>query len=82
MIKQEQLIKAARKVASLVDGDDRALGRVLPPPGKLPEVAKSVAGAVARAAYDCGIATALPKPTDIDAFVEKMAYRPDYVRFA
>lgn len=82
VIRQQQLITAARTVADLVDDDDRSLGRVLPPPSKLPEVAKSVASAVARQAYDCGTATALPKPTDIGAFVEKMAYRPDYVKFA
>jgi malic enzyme len=76
------MIAAARAVASMVDDDDRLLGRVLPPMSKLHTVAKTVALAVARSAYDAKIATALPKPTDLKETIEKHIYDPSYASFA
>lgn len=66
----------------MVDDDDRRLGRVLPPTGKLHAVAKRVGVAVARAAYDAKIATALPKPPDLEATIEEHVYGLDYATFA
>lgn len=81
-IKELQLIEAAKAVAAMVDDDDRRLGRVLPPPEKLHEVAKRVGVAVAKAAYDAKVAMTLPKPTDLDQTIEDHVYGLNYARFA
>jgi malic enzyme len=81
-IRDSQLIEAARAVASMVDDDDRRLGRVLPPLEKLPTVAKRVGIAVAKAAYDAKVAMALPKPTDLEGTIEEHVYDLNYARFA
>ena len=66
----------------MVDDDDRLLGRVLPPTAKLRDVARRVAVTMARTSYECKVATALPKPPDIEAAVDAIAYDPAYVTFA
>jgi malate dehydrogenase (oxaloacetate-decarboxylating)(NADP+) len=66
----------------MLDDDDRQLGRVLPATSKLQAVAKRVAVTVAKGAYDSGIATALPKPLDLEATMDAHAFDPSYERFA
>jgi malic enzyme len=81
-IKESQLIEAAKSIAGMLDDDDRRLGRVLPPASKLQAVAKEVAVAVAKGAYDGAFATALPKPLDLGAAVDAHSYNPKYSQFA
>jgi malate dehydrogenase (oxaloacetate-decarboxylating)(NADP+) len=81
-IKESQLIEAARTIASMVDDDDRQRGRVLPPTSKLREVSRHVAVTVARTSYECKVATALPKPTDLEQAVDAITYDPTYSTFA
>lgn len=66
----------------MVDDDDRLLGRVLPASSKLHSVAKTVAVAVARSAYEAKIATALPKPADLPDTIDRHIYDPSYLSFA
>jgi malic enzyme len=80
-IKEEQILAAARAVASMVSDEDREMGRVLPPASKLHDVAKHVALSVVKTAYDYNIATALPKPADLQATIESYIHDPSYVRF-
>eukprot|EP01025_Chloroclados_australasicus_P015936 TRINITY_DN17775_c0_g1_i1.p2 TRINITY_DN17775_c0_g1~~TRINITY_DN17775_c0_g1_i1.p2 ORF type:complete len:143 (-),score=24.68 TRINITY_DN17775_c0_g1_i1:137-520(-) len=81
-IKEEQLVAAAKTVASMVSDEDRYIGRVMPPLSKLHEVAKRVAKTTAKTAYEYNIATALPKPSSVDAMVESSIFDPAYSKFA
>lgn len=80
-IKEDQIIAAARTVASMLTTEDVELGRVLPPISKVHEVAKQVALTVARSSYEYQIATALPKPADLEAVVDALVHDPSYVQF-
>jgi malate dehydrogenase (oxaloacetate-decarboxylating)(NADP+) len=80
-IKEEQIIIAARAVASMVSDEDREIGRVLPPFSKLHQVAKQVALSVAKSSYEYNLATALPKPADLEAAIDKLVHDPSYVHF-
>lgn len=80
-IKEEQIVAAARAVAAMVSDEDRELGRVLPPTNKLHTVAKRVAVVTAKTAYEYGLATALPKPADLEAMIESYVHDPSYERF-
>jgi malic enzyme len=80
-IKEEQIVAAAKAVASMVSDEDRELGRVLPPVEKLHAVAKQVAITTAKTAYEFGIATALPKPTNLEQVVDSYVHDPSYVHF-
>lgn len=80
-IKEDQIVAAARTVASMLTEEDRERGRVLPPVSRVHEVAKQVALTVARTSYEYGIATALPKPTDLEATIEALVHDPNYVQF-
>lgn len=80
-IKEDQIIAAARTVAGMLTNEDMELGRVLPPVSKVHDVAKQVALTVARTSYEYQIATALPKPTDLEAVIEATMHDPSYVQF-
>jgi len=80
-IKEDQIIAAARTVASMLTAEDIELGMVLPPVSRLHDVAKQVALTFARTSYDYQTATALPKPTDLEAVIEAMVHDPSYIQF-
>lgn len=80
-IKEDQIIAAARTVAGMLTSEDVELGRVLPPVSKVHDVAKQVALTVARTSYEYQIATALPKPTDLEAVIEATMHDPNYIQF-
>ncbi|UCH17079.1 MAG: NAD-dependent malic enzyme [Burkholderiales bacterium] len=68
---------AAAALASEVGGDDVAVGRIYPPQNRMRDVARAVATAVAKVAYDEGLATAT-RPAGIPGEVERAMYRPEY----
>lgn len=68
---------AATSLASQVTESDLAVGRIFPLQTRMRDVARAVASAVARVAFDEGLATQ-PEPDDLPATVGQAMYRPAY----
>jgi malate dehydrogenase (oxaloacetate-decarboxylating)(NADP+) len=68
---------AATALASRVTEEDLAVGRIFPLQTRMREVAEAVASAVARVAFEEGLATR-PVPADLPATVRQAMYRPAY----
>jgi malate dehydrogenase (oxaloacetate-decarboxylating)(NADP+) len=68
---------AAEALAAQVSEADLAAGRIFPAAARIRAVAEAVAVAVARVAYDEGLATQ-PRPVDVGAFVRAAMVRPEY----
>ena len=68
---------AATALASQVTEEDLAAGRIFPLQTRMRDVAEAVATAVARVAFDEGLATR-PIPDDLPATVRRAMYRPEY----
>jgi malic enzyme len=60
----------------VTDGD-LALGRIFPPAKRMREVAAAVATAVARVAWDQGLAVR-DRPADIASYIERCMVQPGY----
>ncbi len=58
--------------------EDRARGALYPPLAAIRQVSARVACAVAKKAYEAGVATELPKPHDIMATIDAFMYRGAY----
>ncbi len=76
-ITDEMFLVAARTLAEQVTDADLAQGSLYPPLSRVREVSAAIATAVARVAYEHGLATA-PKPPDLEAFVRDHMYDPRY----
>jgi malate dehydrogenase (oxaloacetate-decarboxylating)(NADP+) len=74
-------LAAARTLASLVEAEDLAVGRVYPPLTKIRDVSLRIAAAVAAAAYDSGLARA-PRPADLVADIQGRMFEPVYREYA
>ena len=74
-------LAAARTLADTVSDADLKEGRVFPPLDRIREISASIAVAVARLAYDAGLAS-VPEPADLRVFIEAARYRPDYETYA
>jgi malate dehydrogenase (oxaloacetate-decarboxylating)(NADP+) len=70
-------IAAAEALAKQVTDDDLHVGRVFPPQSKLREVAVAVASAVARVAFERGLATK-SQPDDLTGAITREMYQPEY----
>lgn len=68
---------AASALAGQVSADDVAAGRMFPRQAQLRAVAQAVGEAVARVAYEQGVATQ-PRPDDLDAAVSQAMWQPRY----
>ena len=76
-VTDEMFLVAARTLAEQVTDADLAQGSLYPPLSRVREVSAAIATAVARVAYEHGLATA-PKPADLDAFIRAQMYDPRY----
>ena len=70
-------LAAAQTLASIVEPEDLALGRVYPALTKIREVSLRIATAVAESAYAGGLARA-PRPADIAADIRSRMFQPVY----
>jgi len=77
-LRDEQLIVAAETLAGLLKPEDAANGAVLPAIADLVPVSRAVAQAVARKAYELGIATDLPKPANLAEHIDKQWFHANY----
>ena len=62
----------------MVSEQDLAVGRVYPRLKDIQETSVHVACAVIEKAYKMNLATVLPKPKDLEAFVRSQLYSTDY----
>jgi malate dehydrogenase (oxaloacetate-decarboxylating)(NADP+) len=72
---------AARTLAATVTEDALAQGAIYPPLASIRGVSCNIAAAVARVAWQSGLATK-PQPDDVPAYVRSLMYEPDYPSYA
>jgi malate dehydrogenase (oxaloacetate-decarboxylating)(NADP+) len=77
-IRDDALIAAAEALAGQVTDADRAAGSVYPPFHTIRNVSAHVARAVASAAYDAGLASAIPRPRDLLMTARQWQWVPQY----
>jgi malate dehydrogenase (oxaloacetate-decarboxylating)(NADP+) len=70
-------LAAASTLASLVQPEDLAVGRVYPPLTKIRDVSLRIATAVAAVAYNTGLAGA-PRPADLATDIHRRMFQPVY----
>ncbi len=73
----EMFFAAARALADQVSEADLAQGLIYPPIGSIRQVSAAIAVAVAKVAYQRGLA-AEPEPDDLPAYIEAQMYVPRY----
>jgi len=72
---------AARTLAATLTEESLAQGLIYPPLASIREVSLGIAVAVARVAWQSGLATK-PQPEDLTAHVRSLMYEPDYPSYA
>lgn len=77
-LRDDMFIVAAEALAKLVTDEDRAKGAIYPPIGPIREISSHIAKAVAQRAYDIGLATEQPKPSDLQEAGLNSMYDPEY----
>jgi len=77
LVTNEMFLAAARALANEVSEDDLSEGRIYPPLRRIREVSLSIAVAVAKAAYDQGLAR-VPKPDDLRLHIKAQMFEPSY----
>jgi len=80
-VTDEMFMAAARTLARQVTEADLAQGSLYPPLVQVRDVSAHIAAAVARVAYEQGLATN-PKPADLLAYVRSQMYDPHYASYA
>jgi malate dehydrogenase (oxaloacetate-decarboxylating)(NADP+) len=76
-VTDEMFYVGARALAHMVTEQTLDQGTIFPPLTEIREVSAQIATAVAKEAYDSGLATA-PKPKDLGAYVRSLMYQPNY----
>jgi malate dehydrogenase (oxaloacetate-decarboxylating)(NADP+) len=76
-VTDEMFFAAARALAAAVSAQDLESGCLFPPLGRIREVSASIAAAVARVAFDRGLATR-PRPADLNAWIGSEMFQPVY----
>lgn len=76
-VTEDMFIVAAQAVAELVTQDDLDKGLIYPPQHDIRKASLHVAARIAERIFDKGLAR-VPRPDDIAAHIEAMAYQPAY----
>jgi malate dehydrogenase (oxaloacetate-decarboxylating)(NADP+) len=77
LVTDEMFFAAARALAQQVEEEDLERGLIYPPLNEIREVSAAIATAVAKIAYERGLATQ-PEPDDLRAYIEAQMYVPVY----
>ncbi|MDH3280866.1 MAG: oxaloacetate-decarboxylating malate dehydrogenase, partial [Gammaproteobacteria bacterium] len=77
LVPDEMFFAAAKALAGQVTEGDLKVGRVYPRLANIREVSVHIAAAVAKVAWERGLATA-PRPDDVLAYVAAEMYQPEY----
>jgi malate dehydrogenase (oxaloacetate-decarboxylating)(NADP+) len=80
-VSDEMFLAAARSLASQVTQEELDQGAIYPALGRVREVSAHLAAAVAKVAYEQGLA-AKPRPRDIFAHMQSLMYDPVYPVYA
>ncbi len=80
-VTDEMFMASARTLAEQVTPEDLAQGSLYPPLARIRDVSAHIACAVARVAFDQGLA-GIEKPADLMAFVRERMYEPIYRQYA
>ncbi len=80
-VTDEMFFAAAKTLAGLVDADDLDHARTYPPFSRIRDVSLDIAVAVARIAFDRGLAR-VDRPKDLRRFLADLRYDPTYPNFA
>ena len=79
-VTDEMIFSAAKALADETSGNDIEQGRVFPPLTRIREVSAAIAEAVAKTAWEQGMATT-QKPADVKAFIREQMYEPEYKNY-
>jgi malate dehydrogenase (oxaloacetate-decarboxylating)(NADP+) len=79
-VTDEMFLAAARALAREVSDADLTKGSIYPPLSRVREVSAVIAAAVAKVAYDQGLAT-VPRPEDLLGLIRSHMYRPRYLSY-
>jgi malate dehydrogenase (oxaloacetate-decarboxylating)(NADP+) len=79
-VTDEMFMAAAHALVDQVSAADLAQGSLYPPLSKVREVSAHIAAAVARVAFDTGLA-GVARPDDLLAFVKAQMYEPEYAQY-
>jgi malate dehydrogenase (oxaloacetate-decarboxylating)(NADP+) len=79
-VTDSMFLAAAKTLAQQVSEEDLALGRIYPPLTKIRDVSAYIAAAVAKIAYDEGLASE-PCPYNLLACIKERMYQPNYISF-
>ncbi|XP_057690220.1 NADP-dependent malic enzyme isoform X2 [Corythoichthys intestinalis] len=80
-ITEDVFLTAAEALAHLVTEKDLSEGRLYPPLSSIREVSLELAVKIIEYAYEHGIATGLPEPSDKAAYVRSLVFTTDYDDF-
>lgn len=80
-VTNEMFLVAAETLAAMVSESDLAQGSIYPPLAEMRAVSAAIATAVAKVAFDRGLAS-VAKPADIGAYVRGQMYEPTYPDYA
>jgi malate dehydrogenase (oxaloacetate-decarboxylating)(NADP+) len=80
-VTNEMFLAAAETLANMVSEADLAQGSIYPPLAEMRAVSAAIATAVAKVAFDRGLAS-VDKPADIGAYVRGQMYEPTYPTYA
>ncbi len=80
-VTDEMFLAAARTLSQIVSYADIWQARIYPPLTSIREVSLAIAIEVAEVAYKQGLARK-SRPDDLESYIKKLMYYPDYQRFA
>ena len=79
-VTDEMFFVAAKTLAEVVTKEDLDMGRIYPALQKINEVSAIIGTAVAKVAYERGLAQE-PKPADLGKHVRRLQYKPVYKKY-
>ncbi|XP_076912889.1 NADP-dependent malic enzyme-like [Bidens hawaiensis] len=77
-VHDEMLLAASEALANQVTQEHYDKGMIYPPLTNIRKISAYIAANVAAKAYDLGLATRLPRPTDLVKYAESCMYTPNY----
>ncbi|KAH7299704.1 hypothetical protein KP509_24G025200 [Ceratopteris richardii] len=80
-VHEDMLLAAARVLADQVSKENMDNGLIYPPFQNIRKISANIAAGVAAKAYELGLATKLPQPSNLVACAESCMYSPQYRKY-